>query len=219
MASSKAAKTTPLSSASDPDEILRSIRQEKQLAGRYMMISGAVLLLIGGVIYVYLIGAILLGQIDLSERTLFVHDSTFIAVMMSFGDVSIIAGLGLLTLLIGVALMRGSIRATSKTIPDEDRPLLEHLIRENKIEGIESYVKLSALVGSTGLFTKLGFTGLPLATVTLTMVLVVLAIWRAPDGVAVEPNLLDMAKLTLGAFIGSFVQRKMSQDAGEPGSI
>ena len=40
-----------------------------------------------------------------------------------------------------------------------------------------------------------------------------LALWQAPENVAVEPNLLDMAKLTLGAFLGSFVQRKIGREA------
>jgi hypothetical protein len=64
---------------------------------------------------------------------------------------------------------------------------------------------LSSLSGTTGTATKLGLTGLPLATVGLTIFFSVIAIFGV-DG------FLDLAKLTLGAFIGSFVQRNISGD-------
>src|SRR4051794_27472114 len=52
------------------------------------------------------------------------------------------------------------------------------------------------------LFTKLGLTGLPLATISLTIIFSLLA--TANPG-----TFLDLAKLTLGAFIGSYVQRNV----------
>jgi hypothetical protein len=53
----------------------------------------------------------------------------------------------------------------------------------------------------------LGLTGLPLATIGLTLFFSLLAIQY--------PNFMDLAKLTLGAFIGSFVQKQ----AGAGGSV
>jgi hypothetical protein len=56
----------------------------------------------------------------------------------------------------------------------------------------------------TGSFTQLGLTGLPLATIGLTLFFSFLALVH-PDG------FLDLTKLTLGAFIGSFVQRQVER--------
>lgn len=69
--------------------------------------------------------------------------------------------------------------------------------------------RLSSLGGATGTATKLGLTGLPLATVGLTIFFSVVALFdsRADGG------FMDLAKLTLGAFIGSFVQRAVSTQA------
>jgi hypothetical protein len=85
------------------------------------------------------------------------------------------------------------------TIPIEDRKLLEELIRAENTKAIELYVRLSRLGGPTGTATKLGLTGLPLATIGLTIFFSIVALF--------VPGFLDLAKLTLGAFIGSFVQR------------
>ena len=65
---------------------------------------------------------------------------------------------------------------------------------------IDQYVRLSSLAKFTGTFTQLGLTGLPLATIALTLFFALLSIFK--------PDFLDLTKLTLGAFIGSFVQLK-----------
>ena len=59
----------------------------------------------------------------------------------------------------------------------------------------------------TQLTEELGLTGLPLATIGLTLFFSILAIRF--------PAFMDLAKLTLGAFIGSFVQKQ----AGAGGSV
>jgi hypothetical protein len=85
-------------------------------------------------------------------------------------------------------------------LPPQDRKLLEDLIRDGNEKGIDQYVRLSSLSGTTGAATKLGLTGLPLATASLTIFFSALAIFGIN-------GFLDLTKLTLGAFIGSFVQR------------
>ena len=77
--------------------------------------------------------------------------------------------------------------------------MLEELIKQENSKGIELYIRLSSLGGPTGTATKLGLTGLPLATIGLTLIFAIIALF--------EPAFLDLVKLTLGAFIGSFVQR------------
>lgn len=99
---------------------------------------------------------------------------------------------------------------TSSVIRPEDRRLLEPLISEPKKEAISEYIRLASLTGFSGTFTKLGFTGLPLATVVLTLIL--LGISLSPVDDDLRKGVFDMAKLTLGAFLGSFVQRNIEQE-------
>jgi len=67
----------------------------------------------------------------------------------------------------------------------------------------------SSLSGFTGTFTKLGLTGLPLTTVGLTLLFALFAL--LPLGAESQKSFFDLTKLTLGAFIGSFVQRQVEQ--------
>jgi len=100
----------------------------------------------------------------------------------------------------GLRLLYGANREAHSAIPEEDRTLLEPLIRDAKKEAVDQYVVLSSLRGFTGTFQKIGFSGLPLATVTLTIVFSLLSF-------SGEDSFIDLTKLTLGAFIGSFVQK------------
>lgn len=100
---------------------------------------------------------------------------------------------------VGLRLLGGAGKKTPRVIPTEDRELLQSLVKDANKEAIEQYVILSSLSGFTGTFQKIGFSGLPLATVTLTLIFCALSF--------VNLEFLEFAKLTLGAFIGSFVQR------------
>jgi hypothetical protein len=99
---------------------------------------------------------------------------------------------------------------SSQVIRAEDRQLLEPLIKEPRKDAISEYIRLASLSGFSGTFTKLGFTGLPLATVVLTLIL--LAISILSNDQELRKGVFDMAKLTLGAFLGSFVQRNIEQE-------
>lgn len=100
---------------------------------------------------------------------------------------------------VGLQLLGAAGKTTPRVIPDEDRNLLEPLVREANKEAIHQYVILSSLSGFTGTFQKIGFSGLPLATAVLTLLFCGLSF--------ANPDFIEFAKLTLGAFIGSFVQR------------
>lgn len=91
-------------------------------------------------------------------------------------------------------------------IPPTDYELLAPLIADGKTEAINEYIKLSSLRKFTGSFTQLGLTGLPLATIFLTLLFSALTLYDSA-------NFLDLTKLTLGAFIGSFVQRQVERRA------
>jgi hypothetical protein len=104
---------------------------------------------------------------------------------------------------LGYCLLRAAGTGTKQVIPLQDYKLLSQMLLDNNHEGISSYIALSSLTGLTGFFTKIGLTGLPLATITLTVIFALAAII-----VGGNRELFDLAKLTLGAFIGSYVQRQ-----------
>ena len=110
---------------------------------------------------------------------------------------------------IGYKLVLASGASPENPIPPSNYALLAPLIQEGKSDSIDQYVRLSALSGLTGTFTKLGLTGLPLTTVALTLVFALLAL--LPISSEGQKGFLDLTKLTLGAFIGSFVQRQVEQ--------
>jgi hypothetical protein len=128
-----------------------------------------------------------------------VHEMTF------YEGAMIAAGMfiALVLLVLGTRALLNDASAPKIVIPAQDGKLLETLIRDGNEKGIDQYVRLSSLSGTTGTATKLGLTGLPLATVGLTIFFSLVAIFGV-DG------FLDLAKLTLGAFIGSFVQRNVT---------
>jgi hypothetical protein len=116
-------------------------------------------------------------------------------------------------------------------LPPKDRPMLEDIIKSgNPDEALDRYIKICSLYGFTGNITKLGLSGLPLLTVALTLLFTTLAavLWSQelslpspgpPGQINMIANIMDLAKLTLGAFIGSFVQRTVSERASEARQI
>jgi hypothetical protein len=126
------------------------------------------------------------------------------------GDI-ILAGIGtafLLTFIyVGARIIISATAIRRDVIPPQDRELLEPLIKDHNKESIEQYVILSSLAGATGTATRLGLTGLPLITVALTLIFAALELCKPGGG------FMDLAKLTLGAFIGSFVQRSATTQA------
>lgn len=106
---------------------------------------------------------------------------------------------------LGLGLFRRAGRSTNYVIRPEDRPHIWPLISEPNPVAIDQYIRLASLSGVSGAFTKVGFTGLPLATVALTVLFVLIGWLGAND------EILELGKLTLGAFIGSFVQRQVER--------
>ncbi|MEP3114467.1 hypothetical protein [Nisaea sp.] len=103
----------------------------------------------------------------------------------------------------GKSLLKSAGATSAPVIPDRDRQLLEPLVTKPNAEAIDQYIRLASLGGFTGTFQKLGFSGLPLATITLTVIFALLASFENET-----EHFIDLTKLTLGAFIGSFVQRE-----------
>lgn len=124
------------------------------------------------------------------------------------GTVSLLI-LGIVAAMLGKSLLTSVRLSDARTIPYEDLPLIRQAVIDGKSEPIDQYVRLRALSGISGNFTKLGVTGLPLTTVVLTLLFSFVAI--LPINPEAATSFLDLAKLTLGAFIGSFVQGRVEQ--------
>jgi hypothetical protein len=134
-----------------------------------------------------------LTWIDLAEQETCAISLLFIAVVAA---------------LLGKGLFVSAHIGATAAIPYDDLHLVRQAVLEGKPDPIDQYVRLRALTGISGNFTKLGVTGLPLTTVFLTLVFSVISLLPST---ANSPAFLDLAKLTLGAFIGSFVQGRVEQ--------
>ena len=136
------------------------------------------------------------------------HFATWLDVMeQETGTISLLF-IAVVAAMLGRGMLVSAQMASAATIPFEDLHLVQQAVIDGKAEPIDQYVRLRALTGISGNFTKLGVTGLPLTTVFLTLVF---------SGISLLPSttnssaFLDLAKLTLGAFIGSFVQGRVEQ--------
>ena len=123
--------------------------------------------------------------------------------------------IAVVTALLGQRLLMSAQLPYARTIPREDLLLIRQAVIDGKPEPIDQYVRLRSLSGWAGNFTKLGITGLPLTTVFLTLIFATVSL--LPIQQAQSDSFLDLAKLTLGAFIGSFVQRQVEQRRQEAG--
>jgi hypothetical protein len=167
---------------------------------------------IAGLGLVYLGGALF---VLIAVRWLFMSPPDQEVRFLQFVPALIVFCAGIFTAALGVGLVRGAGLSTilPKAVinPHEWADLREEIIEGNE-EAMTQYIRLTSLSGFTGFFTKLGLQGLPLATIGLTVFFALLALLiHEPQG-----GYMDMAKLTLGAFIGSFVQKQIaaSQSGG-----
>lgn len=137
-----------------------------------------------------------------SERATTLADFTPELILSAIGIVGAVLGIQLLR---SVGISRG--QQPGRVINSEEWAAICDQVKSGQEDAVTQYIRLTSLSGFTGTFTKLGLTGLPLATIGLTLFFSILAIRF--------PNFMDLAKLTLGAFIGSFVQKQ----AGAGGSV
>jgi hypothetical protein len=107
---------------------------------------------------------------------------------------------------VGYVLLRNS-RIVAGAVPRQDQDFLTNILREHPNDGFEMYIKLRETSGSTAFLNKAHLTGLPMAMIGLTILFALLGL--------LVPALLDLAKLTLGALIGSYAQRRV-EDGNPP---
>jgi hypothetical protein len=164
---------------------------------RIVTIAGFVLV----VIAVLTLAFVLYGTILRGPPGEIASQGTTAYILAYFGEM-FAAFIAIFLILLGVSLLRASGIATQPVIPAQEMSLLGPLVTQANTNAIDLYVRLSSLRGFTGTFTKLGLSGLPLATISLTALFAILYASLQDN------NFLDLTKLTLGAFIGSFVQRQ-----------
>jgi len=131
------------------------------------------------------------------------------AVLIDYVPELIITGIGVFGSVLGISLLRAVGLASiepNRVINGWEWDTVKDSVKDGKEDPISQYIRLTSLTGFTGTFTKLGLTALPLATIALTLFFSVLAISYPP--------FMDLAKLTLGAFIGSFVQKQVGSAQG-----
>jgi hypothetical protein len=117
---------------------------------------------------------------------------------------------GIISALIGRGLLTAGGRSDFSSLPAADLRLIADAIREGKEDPINQYIRVRALSGFTGGFTKIGLTGLPLVTIGVTLIFTAAALCFFQNE-KIFTSLFDLAKLTLGAFIGSYVQRQVER--------
>ena len=126
----------------------------------------------------------------------------------------ILCGIAVFTALLGVSLLRAAGVTTlvpGPVISPVEWATLSDEIKQGREDPVTQYVRLRSLSGFTGVFTKLGLQGLPLATIGLTIFFSLMYLN--------DKEYLELAKLTLGAFIGSFVQKQVGERQAGAGVV
>jgi hypothetical protein len=162
------------------------------IAGLIFLLAALALLLLSGYMFYYVgqRAPLLLGGVEELIGGLLV---VFLAPLFTMVS-------GVVCALVGTRLLKAAGVATQRVIPAHDYELLSAAIRDGNEKAVSEYIRLSSLRGITGTFTRVGLTGLPLATILLTVFLAVLGLS--------DQKFFDLAQLTLGAFIGSYVQKR-----------
>jgi hypothetical protein len=145
--------------------------------------------------------------------------------ILDYGTARLVIGIAILTAATGFVLARAyrnSLSAKSESVLSAEAKALLGPSLEKSSDPIGDWTRLSGLVGGTGVFRKLEVSGMPLATILMTILFCVLSavvdpFLRAMDILNSTADLskgfMDMAKLTLGAFIGSFVTKGSAREA------
>lgn len=115
----------------------------------------------------------------------------------------------LISLIGGLICLDASNPPAPTAMPPQDRKQLIQEMSKGNAAAIDLYMKLRNARGVAGFFQKLGLNGLSIATIFITLTFVILAV--KTDG-KISENLFDLSKLTIGAFIASFVNRSDNKD-------
>jgi len=186
----------------------------QDVALRFMAATGVLFIImsivsIGALVWLLVLGrrySFAFSPASLEPAKTLTSDDRIIELLTSYIPAGVLFIAAIFCAGFGYVLLRAAGAARREVIPREDAELLGEMLRGKNQEGVDNYVKLSGLSGAVGLFTKLGLYGLPLATIILTVFFAIVGLFQTNG-----TQMLDLAKLTLGAFIGSFVQRTRNE--------
>jgi hypothetical protein len=149
-----------------PESLQRDVRKrvaKSQWPSLYF--AGFVLLVIAELIFIT--SAILLTYIAVTRGETI---SEPIETLHAFSGPLILLVSAAVSTVFGFIVLRAAGAADTLVIPREDRDVLVRMVEENNEPGIKLYTDLAALPGMTGFFHKMGVSGLPLATITLSVI-------------------------------------------------
>jgi len=168
-------------------------------------------ILFGGLVFLALAGA----AFGVTMYRLWATGPNFGPYLSFFYPEMILCAIGVFSATLGVSLLRSagaaSIPPPGPIINPNEWKTLEPEVLKGSEDVVTQYVRLRSLTGFTGVFTKLGLQGLPLATIGLTIFFSLMFLRKQ--------EYLDLAKLTLGAFIGSFVQKQVGERQASGGTV
>jgi hypothetical protein len=196
---------THLEPTGDPND-RELLSQRYRHENRILTFSGYAFVMVS--VFCFGVIAYLKLQQSIGGRTV-PHFATWLDLVQQEAETISLLFIAVVAAMLGKGMLMSVQMASAATIPYEDLPLVRQAVIDGKSEPIDQYVRLRSLSGISGNFTKLGVTGLPLTTVFLTLVFSLISL--LPLSGNTSGAFLDLAKLTLGAFIGSFVQGRVEQ--------
>ncbi|MEQ8696535.1 MAG: hypothetical protein RLO48_12175 [Bauldia litoralis] len=176
------------------------VGRKPSMLDRALILSGFIFCAASATAMVY--GLYLIVSSPVGSRPVATNFPGFLSL---YGDLLAVAFFAMVAAFLAFSFFRHAGKSTNFVIRPEDREYLWPLLTKPNSEAVDQYIRLASLSGFSGSFTKVGFTGLPLATVALTLIFVILSLLTD------NTDLMELAKLTLGAFIGSFVQRQVER--------
>lgn len=186
-------------------------RRDGERSARFLSWAGIIFVVLAFICIVSVVCLILLPiAFGTSTGGIPASDHMFEAILARYAEHIILVLTGMIAALIGAGLLKASGRSSVSSIPSWDLDIIRDAIRDGKEEPINQYIRVRSLSGFTGGFTKVGLTGLPLTTVGLTVLFTILALAFYSED-KIFSSVFDLAKLTLGAFIGSYVQRQVER--------
>lgn len=188
------------------DEISDFTKPEAVHGIAYQAIRGPGWLALAGIGFIYgSVGAFAVVCFMLFNGRNVAVPATYKPSIIDYVPELIITSIGVFGAMLGVSLLRSVGLASAqpnRVINEKEWDALSDQVRAGQEDAVTQYIRLTSLTGFTGTFTKLGLTALPLATIGLTLFFAIMSISY--------PSFIDLTKLTLGAFIGSFVQKQAS---------
>jgi hypothetical protein len=112
---------------------------------------------------------------------------------------------------IGIRLLRSAGAVTTQeVIPARDYDLIAGAIKDGNEKAVSEYIRLRSLAGFTGNFTKIGLTGLPLATIVKS------SAWSSTPSHQPQQKLQRPVKVRCQPNAAAFVNPHVADVAGRP---